>query len=213
MHAVTLLGPIALLAVGVGATSAAASPGSAAPATSLLGGAPGTVPVDAAGVAPAPVAPVLTPAPPPRRRFAIAAVGGLAAPTGFAGVEAAYRPHEMIELAVGVGAGGSGLQRAAMVRWRIGNPRRAIVMGAGGSHGHYEEEEFLCLFEACATEAGDFTWLNVEAGVEGARPSGFFARLSIGLGVVLDRANLVQREGGIDRTTLPYGALTVGQVF
>lgn len=201
---------VAGLVLGLSTSPAGASPGTITPAAGLQSGAPGTVAVDAAAATPPSSG---APDQGTHRNFAIAAIGGLASPVGFAGVEVAYRPHEMIELAAGLGAGGSGPQRAAMVRWRLGNRRNAFVMGVGASYGHYEEHEVFCLDGSCAAIAGDFTWLNSELGVEGTRPSGLFGRLSLGLGVVLDRANVVQANDGIERTTLPYAALTVGQAF
>ena len=189
-----------------------------ATAGSPAGGVPGSN-APAASVAPVAIEkPVVAPTE-ARRFFAIAAVGGVAAPTGLVGIEAAFRPARIVELAVGVGAGVSGLQGSAMLRAvdvnGLGDSFRGvdIVAGVGVSYGHYDDE-FVCIWEPCDSEKGDFTWLNGEIGVQAARPSGLFARLAVGLGSAVKKDNLVVTEGHAGYSNrLPYLAFTVGYGF
>jgi hypothetical protein len=140
----------------------------------------------------------------PSPREAIYGVVGIGTPVGFLGGEFTARIERDLEISVGAGFGLSTeknaanynqlhvLQWAVMPRYRVGDGRNVLTLGAGLSGGNYshtaaslcasQEDESLCNDPA----SWRYTlWTNVEVGGEYWAASHFAFRYFVGYGHIV----------------------------
>lgn len=136
-------------------------------------------------------------------RGAIYAVAGLGTPVGFFGLEGVYRIVPQLEVALGMGLGLSAeqtadnnqlhvLQWALMPRYRVGEGRNVLTVGAGLSGGNYSHVyASLCggddeVAECNSPGSYRYTlWSNVEVGGEYWAASLVAFRYFVGYGHIL----------------------------
>src|SRR5215510_10414401 len=145
-------------------------------------------------------------------RTSISANLGLVTPVGELGADLTIEPVPAIEIAIGAGIAFSGPQYSVMPRFRVGDDRSAVTLGAGVSTGHWHEEPFLCFTECTATDTTAL-WFNGELGYESVSGSGGVIRGYFGIEHMLgDKDCTGSGCGGMD-LTFPYIGVSIGQML
>jgi hypothetical protein len=165
--------------------------------------------------------------PPARARHsAIYWIFGFGTPEGIAGFEGVHRFGDRLELAAGVGTGlaaaasephasfGHVLQWSVMPRFRLGDDRKALTLGAGLSGGQYTSAGwcFGCDDGAPSTYPTYYTlWANFEIGGEHWSRGGFALRYYLGFA----RGAMLQSAPASASSFLafPYLGIGLGYAF
>jgi len=138
---------------------------------------------------------------------------GLFTPTGEIGAEYTQPLTPGFEVGVGVGAGLTGAQFAAMPRLRFGRGPFAITLGVGVSGGPFRPN--FCLGEdPCMDGQVDALWINGEVGGQITSRAGLAFRVFGGVGAVAATVRCTAGTcGSIDGQVLPFLGVSLGHTF
>jgi hypothetical protein len=144
----------------------------------------------------------------------VSASVGLFTPTGELGAEYTQPLAPGFEVGVGVGAGLSGAQFAAMPRLRFGRGYFAMTLGAGVSGGPLRVPGFCWGEGSCMDDKANALWINGEIGAQFTSRGGLAFRIFGGVGAVATHGECTSGDcRSIDDLWLPYLGVSLGHTF